>query len=44
MHHAVNHTGHYRAQTALLLRELGRAPGNVDLLFYYAEKRGVEAW
>lgn len=44
MHHAVNHTTHYRGQTALLLRELGHTPGNVDLLFYYAEKRGVVAW
>ena len=44
MHHAANHTAHYRAQTALLLRELGHAPGDVDLLFYYAEKRGVLAW
>jgi uncharacterized damage-inducible protein DinB len=44
MHHAANHTAHYRGQTALLLRELGHAPGNVDLLFYYAEKRGVSAW
>jgi uncharacterized damage-inducible protein DinB len=44
MHHAANHTAHYRGQTALLLRELGHAPGDVDLLFYYAEKRGVAAW
>ena len=44
MHHTAAHTAHYRAQTALLLRELGCAPGNFDLLFYYAEKRGVSAW
>ena len=44
MHHAVNHAAHYRGQVALLLRELGYTPGNVDLLFYYAEKRGVAAW
>jgi uncharacterized damage-inducible protein DinB len=44
MHHVSVHTAHYRAQVALLLRELGRTPGNVDLLFYYAEKRGVSAW
>ena len=44
MHHTAVHTAHYRAQTALLLRELGHAPGNFDLLFYYAEKRGVSAW
>jgi hypothetical protein len=23
---------------------LGYAPGNFDILFYYAEKRGVSAW
>lgn len=44
MHHAANHAAHYRGQTALLLRELGYAPGNVDLLFYYADKRGISAW
>ncbi|HEX7050421.1 MAG TPA: DinB family protein [Longimicrobiales bacterium] len=44
LHHAVNHGIHYRGQVALLLRELGHAPGNVDLLFYYADKRGVPAW
>jgi uncharacterized damage-inducible protein DinB len=44
MHHAANHTAHYRAQTSLLLRELGHAPGDVDMLFYFAEKRGVSAW
>jgi len=44
LHHAVNHTVHHRGQVALLLRELGYAPGNVDLLFYYAEKHGVPAW
>jgi uncharacterized damage-inducible protein DinB len=44
LHHAANHTAHYRAQTALLLRELGHAPGNFDVLFYYADNRGVEAW
>jgi uncharacterized damage-inducible protein DinB len=44
MHHAANHTAHYRGQIALLLRELGYTPGNVDLLYYYSEKRGVAAW
>lgn len=44
MHHAILHAIHHRGQVALLLRELGIAPGNVDLLFYYAEKRGVSAW
>lgn len=44
LHHAANHGVHYRGQVALLLRELGHAPGNVDLLFYYAGRRGVPAW
>ena len=44
MHHTANHAAHYRGQIALLLRELGYTPGNVDLLFYYAEKHGVSAW
>jgi uncharacterized damage-inducible protein DinB len=44
MHHGANHGVHHRGQVALLLRMLGRTPGNVDLLLYYAEKRGVPAW
>jgi uncharacterized damage-inducible protein DinB len=43
MHHAVNHGVHHRGQVALLLRLLGYAPGNFDILLYYAEKRGVSA-
>lgn len=38
MHHAANHGVHHRGQLALLLRLLGHAPGNVDLLFYYGDK------
>jgi len=30
------HGVHHRGQVALLLRALGHAPGNVDILFYYA--------
>ena len=38
MHHAMNHGVHHRGQLALLLRLLGREPGNFDILFYYAGK------
>jgi uncharacterized damage-inducible protein DinB len=41
MHHAFNHGVHHRGQVALMLRLLGYTPGNVDILFYYAERRGV---
>jgi uncharacterized damage-inducible protein DinB len=38
MQHAAIHGVHHRGQIALLLRSLGRAPGNFDMLFYYAGK------
>lgn len=44
MQHSAVHGAHHRGQVALLLRSLGRAPGNFGLLIYYAEKRGVPAW
>jgi uncharacterized damage-inducible protein DinB len=44
MRHGAYHGVHHRGQVALLLRLLGATPGNVDLLLYYAEKRGVPAW
>lgn len=38
LEHALTHSVHHRGQLALLLRVLGHAPGNVDLLFYDAER------
>ena len=43
MQHAMVHGVHHRGQVALLLRMLGYAPGNFDILFYYADKRGASA-
>lgn len=36
LHHAALHAVHHRGQIALLLRMLGKTPGNFDILFYYA--------
>ena len=44
MQHTSNHGVHHRGQVALLLRLLGRAPGDFDALFYHADRRGVPAW
>ena len=44
MQHGAIHGVHHRGQVALLLRLLGHVPGNVDLLFYDAEKRDAPAW
>ena len=44
LEHGANHAVHHRGQVALLLRVLGHAPGNFDLLFYDAEKHAVSAW
>ncbi|HEY0005907.1 MAG TPA: DinB family protein [Pyrinomonadaceae bacterium] len=43
MQHAANHGVHHRGQVALLLRSLGYAPEDFDILFYYAEKHGLRA-
>ena len=43
LEHAANHGVHHRGQVALLLRALGHAPGNVDLLFYDGEQRAARA-
>ena len=41
LHHGAIHGVHHRGQVALLLRLLGHVPGNFDILFYYAGKRGM---
>lgn len=44
MQHGANHGVHHRGQVALLLRVLGHAPGNFDLVLYDAEPHRVSAW
>ncbi|MEQ8524694.1 DinB family protein [Gracilimonas sp.] len=44
LHHVIIHGVHHRGQLAILLRELGKPTESFDILFYYAEKHGVEAW
>jgi uncharacterized damage-inducible protein DinB len=41
LQHGANHGVHHRGQVALLLRVLGRVPGNFDLLFYDADPRSA---
>jgi uncharacterized damage-inducible protein DinB len=41
MQHGAIHAVHHRGQVALLLRALGKAPGNVDILFYDAEQHAL---
>jgi uncharacterized damage-inducible protein DinB len=44
MQHAAAHAVHHRGQVAMLLRMLGHAPGNFDMLFFFEEKHGKPAW
>jgi uncharacterized damage-inducible protein DinB len=37
LHHSATHGVHHRGQIALMLRMLGFAPGNVDLVLYFGE-------
>jgi uncharacterized damage-inducible protein DinB len=41
LHHAAIHNIHHRGQVTLLIRALGHVPGNVDILFYYADKNAL---
>lgn len=38
LRHAAVHGVHHRGQVSLLLRMLGHAPGNLDMLMYYGER------
>ena len=38
LQHAALHAVHHRGQVALLLRELGHAPGNFDMLYFAVER------
>lgn len=38
LRHAAVHGVHHRGQVSLLLRMLGHAPGNVDMLMYFGER------
>jgi uncharacterized damage-inducible protein DinB len=41
MWHAANHGVHHRGQIVNMLQLMGRKSGNLDLLFYEGETRGV---
>lgn len=41
LQHAAVHAAHHRGQVALLLRELGVAPGNFDFVLFAGEHRAV---
>lgn len=40
MLHTVNHGTHHRAETAMMLTELGKPPRQLDYLFYELERAG----
>ena len=41
LHHGVNHNIHHRGQLAVLIRQLGLAPVNVDIMFDYGHRRAA---
>jgi uncharacterized damage-inducible protein DinB len=43
LEHAANHAVHHRGQVSLLIRMLGRVPGNFDLVLYDADRRAIAA-
>jgi uncharacterized damage-inducible protein DinB len=43
LHHAAIHGVHHRGQVAMLLRLLGRAPGDLDIFVYYLVKGASSA-
>jgi uncharacterized damage-inducible protein DinB len=42
MRHAAAHGVHHRGQITQMLQSMGRSAGNIDMLFYEGEKRGVK--
>ena len=44
MQHTANHAVHHRGQVALMIRMQGYAPGDLDMLFFFAEQHGTIAW
>lgn len=44
LHHTAIHAVHHRGQVATMLRLLEHPAEPIDILFYYAEQRGVTAW
>lgn len=41
LHHAANHNTHHRGQVSVLVRALGHAPVDVDIMFYYGDRRAL---